>query len=65
METPGIDGLPVEFYKTAWNIIKEDFVKVIRYAFSYIKLSKDMNSGVIILISKIKNPCSVKDQRSL
>ena len=27
-KTPGSDGLPVEFYRTFWPIIKLDFLKM-------------------------------------
>ena len=30
---PGKDGLPMEFYRTFWYFIKEDFTKLVNYIF--------------------------------
>ena len=30
---PGKDGLPMEFYRTFWYLIKEDFTKLVNYIF--------------------------------
>lgn len=27
-KTPGMDGLPVEFYKASWSVMGEDFLEV-------------------------------------
>ena len=32
-KTPGIDGLPAEFYKRYWKIIKNEFIQVCKFIF--------------------------------
>ena len=29
--TPGIDGLPIEFYIENWNVIADDFIELVEY----------------------------------
>ena len=29
-KSPGLDGLPYEFYKVVWSIIKEDFIRILQ-----------------------------------
>ena len=64
-KTPGIDGLPVEFYKTMWHTIKKEFVIVIRCIFEKLLLCKDMNKGVIKLVPKNKNKYNVNNLRPI
>ena len=39
-KTPGEDGLPVEFYLKTWHIIKQEFMKVIKYVLEIETLAK-------------------------
>ncbi|KAJ3584980.1 hypothetical protein NHX12_013703 [Muraenolepis orangiensis] len=39
-KAPGIDGLPVEFYKTMWSVMGEDLLMVLRDTSEYKLLSK-------------------------
>ena len=54
-KSPGMDGLPIEFYKTNWNIIKDELKDVIKYSMSNSKLAESQNKGVIRLIPKESN----------
>ena len=62
---PGLDGLSVEFYKTMWGFIKEEFLKVIYYSISNFVKCTDSNSGVIKLIPKSGNPCDISNWRPI
>ena len=50
---PGIDGLPMEFYRTFWYLIKEDFTNLVNYIFFEKKeITKTMKTAIISLIPK-------------
>ena len=51
-KSPGIDGLPVEFYKGLWPVIKEELFNVVKYILSHEMLSSKMNKGIIALTPK-------------
>ena len=34
-KSPGNDGLPIEFYKTCWNLISESFMECVHESFKY------------------------------
>ena len=44
-KSPGNDGLPIEFYKTCWNLINESFMECV-------KMSSSQRKAVINLIEK-------------
>lgn len=49
---PGIDGLPVDFYKTFWKIIGRDFYGVVQECFKDKLLPKSCQRAVLSLIPK-------------
>ena len=51
-KSPGIDGLPTEFYLTFWDTIGMDLVKVFNSCFVAGKLSLTQRSGTITLLFK-------------
>ena len=53
-KSPGIDGLPKEFYEMFWSFLGDSFVKMANYCFREGKLSKTQRVGVITLICKNK-----------
>ena len=51
-KVPGLDGLPSEFYKEFWEIIKDDFFEVVRHILDKQELCALQNEGMIKLLNK-------------
>ena len=51
-KTPGLDGLPKEFYAKFFHLFGHDYVKMINQSLTKGYLPKDMNKGLITLICK-------------
>jgi len=51
-KTPGIDGLPKEFYVAFWETVGEDLLYILNYSFSNGAMSHSQRHGVISLIHK-------------
>ena len=49
-KTPGEDGLPVEFYLKTWDIIKYEYVQMVKYVFDHCILGNSQLKGIIKLI---------------
>ena len=49
---PGLDGIPIEFYKTFWGDIKDIFLDSIIFAHETGQLCESQYQGVITLIPK-------------
>ena len=63
--SPGLDGLPYEFYKTTWDVIGEDFTKVIKTQLNNLTLIESGKHGVTALPSKVSGVPFVTDLRPL
>ena len=65
-KAPGLDGLPIEFYKVFWVDIKEYFINSINHSYEQGQLSISQKQGIISLIpKKDKNPLHLKNWRPL
>ena len=65
-ETPGSDGLPVEFYKVFWSDISDHLLNALNYAYHKGQLSVSQKRGLIKLIpNKDAEPCYVKNWRPI
>ena len=51
-KSPGIDGIPVEFYQIFWDIIKLELFELIQYLLSANTLSETQRKAIIVLIEK-------------
>ena len=65
-KAPGMDGLPVEFYATFWNDIKDILLRVYIESFEDDLLNYSARQGVISLLPKgTKDPLYLKNWRPL
>jgi hypothetical protein len=64
-KSPGIDGIPYEFYKEYWDIVGEDMVGVLNEVLQRGELSGTQKQEIIILIPKKPHPSSTKDFRPI
>ncbi|KAI9559441.1 pol-like protein [Daphnia sinensis] len=51
-KSPGIDGLPIEFYKKIWPLLKNEITEMYRFILNSQNLSKTQSTGIITLIHK-------------
>lgn len=51
-KSPGIDGLPIEFYKKTWFLLKHEITKMFRFILNSQNLSNTQSTGIITLIHK-------------
>ena len=51
-KSPGLDGLPVEFYTTFWSLLKHDIHALSTYVFHHASLSSSQQQAVIVLLPK-------------
>ena len=64
-KSPGITGLPVEFYKTFWPLLKEKYLNFINSAFLS-DFPVSLNTSVTTLIYKDKgDPCDIINYRPI
>lgn len=60
-KSPGPDGYPSEFYKTAWSILGKDFIVAIQSVFRYEFLPKGVNSIILALVPKKTDTVEMRD----
>ena len=63
--SPGLDGLPYEFYKATWDVIGEDFTEVISTQLRNFSLIESGKHGVTALPSKVTGVPLVTELRPL
>ena len=51
-KSPGNDGIPIEFYKTCWNLISDSFIECVNESFKFGEMSNTQKKAVITLIEK-------------
>lgn len=64
-KSPGLDGVPNEFYQRCWDWIKEDLEEVVRNILKGGGLSRELNQSLIVLVPKVNNSKTVKDFRPI
>ena len=62
-KAPGIDGIPAEFYKTFWPLIKYDFLDMINYSISCKCLPLSCRRAIITLLPKAGDLGEIKNWR--
>ncbi len=64
--SPGIDGIPVDFYKVFWSDISDHMVKAMNWAIQNDELSSNHRRGIITLIpKKAKDSALIKTLRPI
>lgn len=63
--TSGYDGYSACFYKSAWEIIKDDLKKDVREFFDREILYKAINSSIVTFILKVSDASRIKDFRPI
>ena len=64
-KSPGLDGIPYEFYQATWNIIGEDFVHVLQVQLERINLIESDRHGATRLCSKVNGVPAVSELRPI
>ena len=64
-KAPGLDGLPVAFFRAHWDTIKKDLLAMIHSFFNGGKLPHFINDTNLILIPKKECPSTVNDYRPI
>ncbi|XP_057809058.1 uncharacterized protein LOC131023530 [Salvia miltiorrhiza] len=64
-KSPGPDGFNLCFWKSSWEVIKGDFIKLLQEFHENGKIPKGGNSSFITLIPKKEEACSLDDYRPI
>ena len=64
-KSPGLDGLPVEFYRKLWPIIKLDFFEMVQEVQNLGVLSDSQRKGAIRLVFKKEDRSDLKFYRPI
>ena len=64
-KSPGIDGLPVEFYRRFWTLVADDLMDVYREVLSSGRLGASQRTGVIRLLYKKGDRCDLRNWRPI
>ena len=64
-KSPGLDGLPYEFYKAVWSIIKEDFIRILQCQLDRFRLIDSDIVGATRLAPKVSGVPQVDELRPI
>ena len=64
-KSPGLDGLPYEFYKVAWPVIREDFCSILQCQLDRFKLIESDTVGATRLAPKVSGVPQVDELRPI
>jgi len=64
-KSPGSDGLPPEFYTKTWEVIKNDFLQIVKCVLARGQLTQSQTKGVLVLIPKTPQPRTLDQYRVL
>ncbi|KAJ9539609.1 hypothetical protein OSB04_026115 [Centaurea solstitialis] len=64
-KSPGPDGFSFGFVKKFWEVLKEDFMKALRWFWEKEALGPGCNASFVSLIPKVATPLSLNDYRPI
>ena len=64
-KSPGPDGFPSEFFRTAWPVVGHDFIVAVQSVFKFSFLPKGVNSTILALVPKKEDSLEMKDFRPI
>ena len=64
-KSPGLDGIPNEFYQRCWDSIKDDLGELVRTILDHGGLKRELNQSLIVFIPKSQNSRTVRDFRPI
>lgn len=64
-KSPGPDGFNMEFYKSCWDIVKGDVMRMMVEFHAHGKLVRGCNSSFIVLIPKNEGYCNINQFRPI
>lgn len=62
---PGPEGYTVEFFKSNWNTIGDDFIAAILHCFATQTMPIGLNSAILNLVPKIAHPVGMKEYKPI
>ena len=65
LKAPGVDGMPVLFYKQFWDIVGVDVTREVKKLLSGGAMLEGWNDTMVVLIPKVPNPYRLKDLRPI
>ena len=65
LKAPGVDGMPVLFYKQFWDIVGGDVTREVKKLLSGGAMLEGWNDTMVVLFPKVPNPDRLKDLRSI
>ena len=64
-KSPGLDGIPYEFYKVMWEVIGRDFTEVVKAQLANFSLIESGRHGATVLPSKVDGVPNVTELRPI
>ena len=64
-KAPGMDGIPIEFYRWGWEIIKSEMLEVYNVMFGEEYVTKEQALGIIVCVPKTPTPEKITDYRQI
>ena len=64
-KSPGLDGLPYEFYKAVWSVIGQDFLLILQCQLDRVRLIDSDKMGATRLASKVSGVPQVDELRPI
>jgi hypothetical protein len=64
-KSPGIDGLPLEFFSANWDTISSEVLQLLNHMFLQKHLSSRQKHGIVVCLPKSSNPHTPNDYRPI